>query len=260
MNPAKAPRSIIKLTGSLKHKKYRQLEGLSTAEGYKLISEALRFRIPVKFALLTQDSIEEYPGLVKGLHEAGIEIFLSAPGEMERISTLKSPPGCMIIYKTGYKPTARDTGLILCLHRISDPGNLGSILRAADWFGVSKVLLSEESAELHNPAVVRGSMGAVFSHPVETDVNIIDIVNRSKSSGWRVITAVTKGGILPHPAQGDTILLMGDEQGNLPPELQKLSDEYISIPKLGKVESLNLSSACSVLLYELTKAAMSAKV
>ncbi len=248
----KPPRNLIKLAGLLKRKKYRRLEKLSTAEGVKLITEALLAGIPLHSGYFTGETAQEHPQLVKKVRDARTEAFALSPGELARISTLKTPPGCMVIYRTDFQLPARESGLVVALHQISDPGNLGTILRSADWFGVSKVLLSKGSAELHNPAVVRGSMGAAFRLPVEEDMDLLTALQELKRGGLRLIIPALRGGISPRRIEGDAALIMGDEQGRLPEAITALADEIFSIPKLGKGESLNLSVACSILLYEMT--------
>lgn len=248
----KPPRQLMKLAGLLKRKKYRRLENLSTAEGVKLIEEALAAEVPLHSAFFTREAASESAALVDRLGKAGAEVFALSPAELERISSLKSPPGSLIIYRTNFAPPEKDSSFILALHQISDPGNLGTIIRSADWFGIRKIMLSPSSAELHNPVVVRGSMGAVFRLPVETDVDLVEAVENLKREGNRVIIAAARGGTPPRRISGKIILILGDEQGRLPAEIEGLADDRITIPRLGEGESLNLAAAGSIMMYELT--------
>ena len=246
-------RALSKLIMSLKRKKYRQLEGLSTAEGVRLIEEALNAGVPLHSAVFTQDGAENNPNLIESIAASNIEIFKTAPAEMERLSPLKSPPGCLLVYKTDYEPAAREGNLIVGCHKISDPGNLGTVIRAADWFGVSKVLLSEESAELHNPSTVRGSMGSVFRMPSESGIDLTARITELKSEGYKAAVALTRGGEKPQRTDDKTILITGDEYGELPPEIEQSADYRFTIPKRGQGESLNLAAAASILLYAMTE-------
>lgn len=245
----KPPRARTKLVASLKHKKYRRLENLSTVEGNKLISEALSADIPLHSAYFTLRAIEEFTSLAEKLSERGTEVFSISPGEMERISPLKSPPGCLLVYRTGFRLKEIERGLVLGLHRISDPGNLGTILRTADWFGVSRVLLAPESAELHNPLTVRGSMGAVFRLPIVESADLPLEAEKLKKEGYRIIISAAHGGVPAVKMSGKTALFLGDEQGNLPDEIAELADSTITIPRRGGGESLNIAVACGILLY-----------
>lgn len=249
----KAPRSILQLAASLKHKKYRQSEGLSIAEGAKLTTEALKSGVPARFALFTAEAAEKFTDLVNDLTMKGVDSFIIGPGEMKRVSPVKSPSGCVLVYRTDFQPPERSSGLILGLYRVSDPGNLGSLLRTADWLGISRVALSTMSAELHNPATVRGSMGAVFRLPVECNVNIIKYAVSLKSEGWRIVIPHTQNGDKPKAVGSRTALFMGDEQGQLPVSLVELADYVFTIPRRGKGESLNLAAAGAILLYAMSK-------
>ena len=242
---------MIKVVGSLKQKKYRRLEGLSTIEGQKLIEEALISKTPLHSAFFTEKSVEDSPELLRNLKDGGVEIFSVSPGEMERLSPLKTPPGCLVVYKTDFKPVGNETGFVLAVNKISDPGNLGTIIRTADWFGVSRIFLAEESAELHNPSTVRGSMGAVFRVPIFEDSDLTEVISSLKSENYKVIVASTRGGNPPHKAEGKVAVLIGDEQGNLPEELKSLADEEMTILRIGNGESLNISIASGILFYVL---------
>ena len=244
--------SQIKLTASLKKKKYRRLESLSIAEGSKLAAEALKAGIPVHSVFFTAEAAEEHSGLVELIMQRQIAVFSCSPSDMVRMCWLKTPPGCLLVYKTDFQPPSREGGLLLGLYQISDPGNLGTIIRTADWFGAGKILLSEGSAELHNPAVVRGSMGSVFRIPVKAGVDLSSEAENLKRSGYKIAIAVTKGGKPPFALSNKSALIMGDEMGRLPAEIEGMADISITIPRRGGGDSLNLAAACSILLYVLT--------
>jgi TrmH family RNA methyltransferase len=248
----KPPASLFKLALSLKQKKYRTLERLSTAEGAKLIEEALSAEVPLHSAFFTKDGADDYRKLVEKILQQGIPVYSLAPSDMAKISALKTPPGALVIFNTGFRPKERKGNLRLALYQISDPGNLGTVLRTADWFGANKVYLSEGSVELFNPAVVRGSMGAIFRLPVECDVDVNAKILESKLQGWKVAIAETRGGFSPSPTKGKILLILSDELGRLPAEIVKKADIRYTIPRLGRGESLNLASACGIILYAIT--------
>ena len=244
--------SNIKLVSSLKQGKYRRMYKLSIAEGIRLVEEALNASIPLHSAYVTSEVSDINPEIVERLLKKDCPVYHCAPSEMERISTLKTPPGCLLVYQTYFQPKEREGNLTLGLFRISDPGNLGSILRTADWFGVSKVLLSKESAELHHPGTVRGSMGAVFRLPVIAEVDLMEEINELVNQGYKLVVSQTRGGCKPFAVEGKILLILGDELGALPAEIAEAADFHFTIPRIGGGESLNLASACSILLYALT--------
>ncbi len=248
----KPSRATVKLAMSLKRKKYREIEKMSTIEGRKLIEEALNSSIPLYAAFFTIDAIRTNQDLVSKIASRNVKLYRVSPGEMERLSPLKSPPGCLAIYQSDFIIPVRRGNIITALYKISQPGNLGSVIRTADWFGVAKVILSDESAELHNPSTVRGSMGAVFRMPIERYDDFSEIILKLKEQNHKIALSVTRGGINPQPLPGKVVLVTGDEQGTLPQKVADLADVKFTIPKYGKGESLNLASAVSVILYAMT--------
>ena len=254
MDALKNPsRALSKQAGLLKQKKYRKQENLSTVEGNKLIEEALAADIPLHSVFFTEKCAGASERLIDNLRDNHIDVYGYSPGEMERVSNMKSPPGCLAIYRTDFIPEVKTQGFVLAIHKISDPGNLGTIIRTADWFGASKIYLAPESAELHNPSTVRGSMGAVFRLPIYEDADLSEIIRSLKSDGYFVIHAATEGGNPPHKTERKTAVLLGDEQGNLPDDLKSLADEDITIPRIGNGESLNISIASGILFYTLNQ-------
>jgi len=247
------PRPLTKLVMSLKRKKYRMEEGLSTAEGFRLIEEALKEKVPLHSAFFTLEALQQLKETVVKITSQGIKVYKVSPGEMERLSPLKTPPGSLIVYETNFTPAPRKGNIIVALYKISDPGNLGTVIRTSDWFGAVKVILSQESAELHNPSTVRGSMGAIFRIPVETEVDLPAELHRLKSLGYKIAVALTRGGQKPFRIKEDVILVTGDEYGELPEEVVSLANYKLTIPQKGGGESLNLASAVSILLYAMTE-------
>ena len=249
----KPSRALISLVMSLKRKKYRLMEKLSIAEGSRLIEEALQENIPLHSAFFTLPAVESCAGSITAIMEKGGEVYKVSPGEMERLSPLKTPPGSLIVYRTDFTPPERKGKVSIALHKISDPGNLGTIIRTADWFGVTKVILSEESTELHNPSTVRGSMGSIFRMTVDRSVDFVQELANHKEAGYIIAMGVTRGGKNPFRLNEDVILVTGDEYGTIPEEIEAMADHRFTIPQQGGGESLNLASAVSILLYAMSE-------
>lgn len=249
----KPSRALTSLVMSLKRKKYRQQEGLSTVEGIRLIEEALKENILLHSAFFTLEAVESCAEIIAALGKKGVEVYKVSPGEMERLSPLKTPPGLLIVYRTDFIPPEREGNVTSALYKISDPGNLGTIIRTSDWFGVTKVILSEESAELHHPSTVRGSMGSVFRMPVEQGVDLMQELANLHEAGYKIALGSTRGGQKPFRVNDDVVLVTGDEYGALPEEIEAMADYRLTIPQKGGGESLNLASAVSILLYAMTE-------
>jgi len=144
--------------------------------------------------------------------------------------------------------------LVVVCAQVRDPGNAGTVIRCADAFGADAVVLTTGSVDLHNPKVVRASVGSMFHLPVITGVSVEDAVSRLQQSGVQVLAAAGGGESLDDLARaGDlarpTAWMMGNEAWGLPDHERSLADRVVGVPMWGRAESLNLSTAAAVCLY-----------
>lgn len=138
---------------------------------------------------------------------------------------------------------------IVACDRVSDPGNLGTILRTCDWFGVDAVLLSPGCVALYNEKVVRSTAGSIFHLDVYEDINLVAALADLKSYGFLLIgSALDKKPFRSYSFPAKTVLLLGSEAHGISPELMRQSDDLLSIPRIGRAESLNVGIACGILL------------
>jgi TrmH family RNA methyltransferase len=147
-------------------------------------------------------------------------------------------------------------GTLLALDAVADPGNVGSLIRAADAFGLGGVLLGRGCVESTNPKVVRGSVGSLFSLPmIAAEVNLRPVLTRLRDRGWTVYRAEAGGGMPLHTVSADTpwILLLGSEARGVQRELDQLG-KAIHIELTGAAESLNVAMAGGIVMYGLTAA------
>ena len=146
-----------------------------------------------------------------------------------------------------------DDKLIVCLENISDPGNVGTILRSCDWFGIKSVLLSRDCADIYNPKVLRASMGAVFNLSIFNQVDLYDELNKLKERSYKLYYA-DMNGIDYKDVKGNEkkVITFCNEAFGPSDELKIISHTSITIPKKGNIDSLNVSAAAAVILSELT--------
>ena len=144
-------------------------------------------------------------------------------------------------------------GPIVCLAGVKDPGNLGTIIRTADWFGIKNILLSEQCVDVYNPKVVRSTMGSIFhtavfrSNNIEKDLQVL-----KKNSEYKIYSLDLAGeNINKMKASNNIIYLFGSESHGVMTGLEKLIDKRYTIPKKGEAESLNLGVAVGVLLSKI---------
>lgn len=134
------------------------------------------------------------------------------------------------------------------IDNISDPGNLGTIIRTCDWFGVYNILITNESVEYLNPKVLRSSMGSVFHLNIYDEVFENDIINL-KSEGYQIISSDIKGkNVFNFNPEAKSVLVFSNESNGPSEMISELADKTISIPGKGRAESLNVSSAAAIII------------
>lgn len=249
-------------------KRYRELHGakgrrdkaLFLVEGPLLIQEALKEGWPLEEVLMTSYAAKSADGkkLMKLVGLAGISHEICSPAEMARIADAVAPQGAVALAKL---PPAVDLSnalaieLLLICESISDPGNLGTLLRTADWFGVQTVLLGPGSADPFSPKVVRASAGSVFRIKTALTTDLSGLIQREVHQGRQIYAAAVKGKLTPPdlPQKGLRGLLIGHEKRGVSAEMARSCTNTVHIPGHGRAESLNLAVAASIMLYCLTK-------
>ena len=248
----------LKYLRSLGQKKIRENEKRFLVEGFRLTSEALSSDFSVDLLTYTKDFVKSsgHAGLLKQARNREIEILEVSPRELEGFADTVTAQGvAALIQQREYSvddvlKIDRRRPLILALDSVSEPGNVGTTIRTADWFGVSGVLLGKGSVELYNPKVVRSTMGSIFHLPIVTDVKLVEVISRLRKEGFLVYATTVDGGQrydeAPLGARG--LILLGNEARGLSADLTRLADNRISIPRIGKAESLNVGVASGILL------------
>ena len=247
----------VKFVRKLRNKKFRDESKLFYIEGPRIISEA--FHEGWKFSLVfyNQELVSDNftKELLSLLLKSNAECYEVEKQVFESISIKDGPKGiAAILPQRSYdlEEISKNSGLWVGLDRIQDPGNLGSILRTIDAVGGKGVILIDNCTDPFDISSVRGSMGSIFSlRIIKSDRNsFIDFVAKNKLS---LIGTSDKSEVDYQTVKysNDTILLMGSEREGLSEPLMKACDKLISIPMIGKADSLNLSIATSICLYEI---------
>ena len=233
----------VKSIQSLCHKKQRQQEGLFVAEGVKLVEEIIQSDYRVKKIFSTDKWYSE------NTHLNAI-ISIVSEDELTRISSLQTPNQVLAIV---YQPIITTISLLgnqltLVLDGIQDPGNMGTIIRNADWFGISQIICSHNTVELYNPKVIQGTMGSFL----RVKVSYVDLVPLLKNTNIPVYGALLDGESIyavQKPKEG--IILIGNEGQGISKELLPFISNPITIPKIGGAESLNAAVATGIILSHL---------
>ncbi len=244
----------IKLLRSLHAKKYRQRHGLFLVEGIKNVQCLLRSGLKTLAIYHT----EPLPDNLRKI-QTSLAFEKISPTQMEQISALDTPATVLALAEILRYDISRlelTQPLLPVLADIQDPGNLGTILRVCDWFGIYQMVVSLNTVDEFNPKAVQASMGAVFSVAVfRTD--LYDFFTHTiKPSGIPVLAAALHGTPVETLTRPDKmILLLGNESHGIPSALQPFIHEFIHIPCRGHpmADSLNVAMAASILIHQLTR-------
>ncbi|MEM6628168.1 MAG: RNA methyltransferase [Bacteroidota bacterium] len=246
----------LRLFRSLRGKKQRQKERLFTVEGEKLVQEALNSQFEVKGVVLREDVQERYLKdlLFQESQIQNLPLWLTSSKDYREISTLENSEGILAVIRLP-KEELRDTlpvGPGFILDTLQDPGNVGTILRIADWFGMPNVLFTQGTVDLWNPKTLRASMGAIFRIKPYRIKNEREFILRFASRIW---LADMEGVPLPKSQmKWEDFILLGNEAQGLSPHMKEdLAHRRVSIPGFGGAESLNVSVAAGILAYELCR-------
>ncbi len=235
-------KSKIKDIQSLALKKRRHETGLFLAEGPKLVNEIIN-EIPQ--TILEIYATEDW----KGSAGFDLPVIIIAQHELEKISQLKTPLQVLAVVKQiEHKEPDSFTGICLYLDAIQDPGNLGTIIRTADWFGLKNIVCSAGCADLYNPKVVQATMGSLVRINVWYDKEETWI---GRQTGTIIATSVIGESLYSFTKVDNCILMIGNESKGLRSEVIAMATEIVSIPRRGNAESLNAAVATGIILSHL---------
>ncbi|MDM4762530.1 RNA methyltransferase [Galbitalea sp. SE-J8] len=256
-NP-RSPR--VRAVAKLAKRDHRADTGLFLVEGPQSVGEALAWRPDLVVDLFaTPVALDRHPALASAARGADIDVEYVTDQVLDAMADTVTPQGVIAVcrmFPTALKDVfGAAPRLVAILEEVRDPGNAGTIIRAADAAGADAVILSGRSVDPFNPKVVRSTTGSLFHVPVTTGVELADVVDRAREAGVRVIAADIRGedllaarraGVLDSP----TAWLFGNEARGLTDEARALAERAITVPIYGRAESMNLATAASVCLYE----------
>jgi TrmH family RNA methyltransferase len=256
-NP-RSPR--VRAVAKLAKRSARQETGRYLLEGPQAVREALRYAPDaVEELFATPSALDRHTDLRDGAAEAGLEVHFATEAVIESMADTVTPQGVVAVARQ--TPTsvrdifASSPRLITICEEVRDPGNLGTIIRAADAAGADGVVLTGRTVDPYNPKVVRATTGSLFHVPISIGGDLAAVVQRAHDAGLQVLAADVGGddllaarteGVLAGP----TAWLFGNEARGLDEAAVALADRSLRLPIFGRAESLNLATAASVCLYE----------
>lgn len=237
-------KSQIKLIASLHQKKYRNKYGLFIVEGIKTVNEFLNSDFNLNSLYYTNAFSSDL---------LGEKSQLISENELKKISNLKTPNAVLALFEIPTKSESKSQKLKVVLDGVNDPGNLGTIIRLCDWFGIEDLICSKDTVDCFNAKVVQASMGSL------TRVNVIykDLVPFLNSLDEPIYGALMNGGnVYKQNLQSEGLLVMGNEANGISEVVQELITTKLTIPRFGNLqqtESLNVATAAAILLSEFSR-------
>lgn len=236
-------KNTVKFIKSLHQKKYRVAEGLFFVEGEKSVVEVLKSDFLVNLLLVTESFEGRNLSMLKTYKG---ELIRVTQTQLEQLGQYQSNDSALAIVRmkpnVSFLPAKNE--LIIALEDVRDPGNLGTIIRIADWYGIKKMVLSPQTAEFYNPKVIQATMGS-FTR-VQFFYENLDVV----FSKWKlpVYGAFLEGDNVHELAKIEPgVILMGNESKGISPEIEKRVSKKVTIPGFGQAESLNVAIATAIL-------------
>jgi TrmH family RNA methyltransferase len=261
-----AANPLAKRVRLLADRKHRRREGACFVEGIQPVSQAVAAGLEIETLIVAPDLLDGSPalGMVAEQEARGARVARLTRELFERLSERDGPSGLAAIVRGRLARlddlVVRADSLLVGLHQIGNPGNLGTIIRTADAAGSAGVILLGETTDPFAPAAVKASMGAVFSVPVVHVSDPEEFLQWAAAHGLGVVTTSAHADAdhwtVSYPLP--LALLLGSEGSGLPPDLLARGDLRVRIPMLGTAPSLNLAVAAGILLYEVRRRASSA--
>jgi TrmH family RNA methyltransferase len=231
----------LKIITSLSQKKYRQKHNLFIAEGKKVVNELLNSSFEIDTLFATDDFITNI---------SSDSIVTISEKDLQKISNLKTPNKVLGLFKIPDEKLLEKSGFMVALDAVNDPGNLGTIVRLCDWFGVTQLICSKDTVDCYNQKVVQASMGSL----TRVSIKYVNLETYLQETELPTFIADMEGTnvyetVLPKEA----ILIMGNEANGISDKIKSIIKNKISIPRFGETqatESLNVATATAILLSE----------
>ncbi len=245
----------VKAVAALGRRAVRQRQGRFVVEGPHAVRELLRYAERRVVDVYVTDA-EAGTDIGAAASQAGVSVYTCTAEVVAAMAHAQHPQGVLAVAKPVDVPLRESLGsigdgFVVVLSNVRDPGNAGTVIRAADAFGASAVLVSDASVDLYNPKVIRSTVGSLFHLPISIGSPIEEIIAGCAGAGLRVLAA---------DGAADTMLpdvdlstghawVLGNEAQGLPRRLREQCDEVVAVPLVGRAESLNLAMAATVCLH-----------
>ncbi len=239
----------IKIIKSLQNKKYRKTYGLFTVEGEKNVVELIQAGWAIQRLVISERFAQKYRSLLTSVKQPVDVVSETQLGELGHLESNQAALAVVPMADTSKEqPDTSKSMLVLC--NVQDPGNLGTIMRTADWFGISQIVCSPVTVEWFNPKVIQATMGAF----TRVKVFYQELGPFLKTISQPIVAADLQGSnIYDYRFQDPSVILMGSESHGIPEELAEYITDRLTIPSFGETESLNVAIATGIFCYALRR-------
>lgn len=245
--------SRVKYLRSLHVKKYRVAEQQCIIEGHRLINEALNAKTEMSQVWCTQSYADKHDTLIDSLQQQNVPVDITTEKSLSQVCDSQHNQGIIALmpipqftsFQINDKP-------ILILDNVSDPGNMGTLMRTAEWFGIENIILSLDCVDPYNSKVIRSGMGAHFYLSQLAQLDLLELMPTLKSYNYHIMGADMEGtsvDSITSPEQW--ALVLGSEAHGLSPHIMPFIDEKVTIPQKGHINSLNVAVAGGVIMGKL---------
>jgi TrmH family RNA methyltransferase len=237
----------IKFISGLQQKKQRLIHKMFVAEGVKVVQELLDADFELHQLYTTEDDFKSVNDSKK--------LIVSAE-DLKKISAFTTPSSCLAVFKIPEQKEIKLSGIIVALDSVRDPGNLGTIIRLCDWFGIQQLICSNETVDVYNPKVVQATMGSIS----RVNVSYINLEDFISTTSLPVFGTFMNGeNIYSTTLPQEGIIVMGNEANGISKEVENSIQNRLTIPRFGtlqKTESLNVATATAIILSEFRRVSL----
>lgn len=245
--------NLFKFIKKLKDRRTRDKEGMFILEGLRLIEEAIKANMELEYIIVSKECEEKFAKFFSEniVFEKKINIFSNSL--FSQVSSTENSQGIIAVTKKKkYEYNVEQGNFFLVCDKVQDPGNLGTIIRTAHAAGVNGIILTKGTVDIYNDKTIRSTMGSIFYIPIFYDDNNFTIIKKLKEADFSLVATSLKESknFFDEDLKSKIILAVGNEGNGISDELFKLSDKKVKIPMPGGAESLNVSIATSIILFE----------
>ena len=235
----------------LKEKKYRNKEKKYIIEGFRLIEEAFKASLPVLSIIINSNAKEKLESYLGKFINSEVKIYEISDNLFKELSSTENSQGIIAVISMNNNTEDINSDFYLLCDKIQDPGNLGTIIRTAHAAGAGGVILTKGTVDVYNDKAIRSTMGSIFYMPIIYD-NDLSFVNKLKNDGFKLVATSLEESMnfFEEDLTGKIILTVGNEGNGVTEEIFNLADKKVKIPMPGGAESLNVSVASSIILFE----------